>query len=140
MGYAGPAEDSRQFRPAIGPAHVYEKDGLGPRAGRLDPEQARGLAVLNATPEFLFGGKEEVLVKRVGLNGHFYPFATARDDRKYCQVGIRDPHIVLELRHVFFGGSFLRERPGQHEFGLENLAAGITRPSSVAAIRLWTGC
>jgi hypothetical protein len=26
---------------------------------------------------------------------------------------------LLELRHVFLHGRFFRERPGQHEFGLE---------------------
>ena len=31
-----------------------------------------------------------------------------------------DPHVMLELRHVFFGGRLLRERPGQHELGLEH--------------------
>jgi hypothetical protein len=30
-----------------------------------------------------------------------------------------DPHIVLDLSHVLFGGSLLGERPLQHEFGLE---------------------
>ena len=34
--------------------------------------------------------------------------------------GSNDPPVVLELRHVFFGGRFLRERPRQHELGLEN--------------------
>ena len=34
-------------------------------------------------------------------------------------------HIVLELRHMLLGCGFLRERPGQHEFGLEY------RPSAV---------
>ncbi len=30
------------------------------------------------------------------------------------------PFVVLELGHVFFGGRLLRERPGQHELGLEH--------------------
>src|SRR5436190_5175284 len=30
-----------------------------------------------------------------------------------------DPHVVLDLGHVLFGGGLLGERPGQHEFGLE---------------------
>ncbi len=29
---------------------------------------------------------------------------------------------MLQLGHVLFGGGFLRERPGQHEFGLEHRA------------------
>ena len=32
---------------------------------------------------------------------------------------------MLQLGHVFFGRPFLRERPGQHEFGFEHGAAGI---------------
>ena len=31
-----------------------------------------------------------------------------------------DPHVVLELGHVLFGGGLLGERPGQHELGLEH--------------------
>ena len=31
-----------------------------------------------------------------------------------------DPHVVLELGHVLFGGRLFGERPGQHEFGLEH--------------------
>ena len=37
------------------------------------------------------------------------------------------PHIVLQLRHVFLGRCFLRERPRQHELGLEHLT-GSLRP------------
>ena len=33
---------------------------------------------------------------------------------------MRDPHVVLDLRHVFFGGRLLGERPGQHELRLEH--------------------
>ena len=36
-----------------------------------------------------------------------------------------DPHIVLQLGHMLFGRRFFRERPGQHEFGLEHRAAGF---------------
>ena len=32
---------------------------------------------------------------------------------------MRDPHIVLQLPHVFFGCGLLGERPGQHELGFE---------------------
>ena len=30
-----------------------------------------------------------------------------------------DPHVVLELGHVLFGGGLLGERPGQHELRFE---------------------
>jgi hypothetical protein len=51
-------------------------------------------------------------------------------------TGVRDPHVVLQLGHMFLCGSFLRKRPGQHEFGLEHGPPELTRPSSVAAIHL----
>jgi hypothetical protein len=35
---------------------------------------------------------------------------------------------VLELRHMFFRGSDFRERPRQHEFGLEDGAQGFNHP------------
>ncbi len=37
----------------------------------------------------------------------------------------RDPHVVLQLRHVLFGRGFLREGPRQHELGLENSARAL---------------
>ena len=36
-----------------------------------------------------------------------------------------DPHVVLQLRHVFFGRRFFRKRPGQHELGFEHRATWI---------------
>src|SRR5262249_7973016 len=36
-----------------------------------------------------------------------------------------DPHIVLQLRHVFFGRRFFREQPREHEFGLEHRIAAL---------------
>src|SRR5262245_11381289 len=46
---------AREFRPSIGGAHVDNPHRFDPRAGRLDPKQARGLAILNAAPKFFFG-------------------------------------------------------------------------------------
>ena len=31
-----------------------------------------------------------------------------------------DPHVVLELGHILFGGRLLGKRPGQHELGFED--------------------
>ncbi len=36
------------------------------------------------------------------------------------RLRVRNPHIVLQLGHVLFDGSLFRERPRQHEFGLEH--------------------
>jgi hypothetical protein len=58
------------------------------------------------------------------MDGDFDPFATPGDDRQYGGPGIGDPHIVLQLGHVFFGGGFFGERPGQHELGFKDRAAG----------------
>jgi hypothetical protein len=104
-----------------------EANRLNPRPGWLDPEQARGLAALDTAPEFLLGGQEEMLVEGIRMDGHFHPFPSACDDRQHRRPGIGDPHVVLQLRHVLFGGGFLREGPGQHELGFEHGAAGINQ-------------
>jgi hypothetical protein len=33
--------------------------------------------------------------------------------------------VVLQLRHMLFGSGLFRERPGQHEFGLEHRAPSV---------------
>ena len=48
------------------------------------------------------------------------PFAAAGNDGKRRQLGVGHPHIVLNLRHMLRRGSLFRERPRQHELGLEN--------------------
>ena len=35
------------------------------------------------------------------------------------------PHIMLQLRHVFFRRRFFRERPRQHELGLKDSIAAL---------------
>ncbi len=54
-----------KFRPGIRRAHVDDADGLDPWPRRLDAEEARGLAVLDAAPEFLLRGQKKVLVERI---------------------------------------------------------------------------
>src|SRR5258706_3493023 len=53
---AGLAKDAGKFRPGVGCRHVDDPDRLDPRPGRLDPEQVRGLAILDAAPELLLRG------------------------------------------------------------------------------------
>src|SRR6202050_5698193 len=55
VGRAGPAIGGGEFRPGVGCAHIHDPDrrNLWPR--RLDAEQARGLAGLDAAPELLLG-------------------------------------------------------------------------------------
>ena len=42
-----------------------------------------------------------------------------------ADLGRDHPHIVLQLRHVFLGRRFFRERPGQHELGFEHRLAAL---------------
>ena len=64
----GRAEQPGKLRPGIGCAHVDDPDGFDPRPRRLDAEQARGLAALDAAPELLLRRKQEVLIERIGRN------------------------------------------------------------------------
>jgi hypothetical protein len=66
-----------------------------------------------------------MLVERIGINRDFDPLAAAGHDRQHGGPGIGHPHIVLQLRHVFFGGGFFRKGPRQHELGLEHRASRI---------------
>ena len=45
---------------------------------RLDAEQARGLAALDAAPEFPLGGDDEVLVERIGMGRDLDPLCRRR--------------------------------------------------------------
>jgi hypothetical protein len=48
--------------------------------------------------------------------------------RPQRRSALSDPHIVLQLRHVFLGRSFLRERPRQHELGLVDRITSLDPP------------
>ena len=128
MSGPGPHKDGGQLCPGIGRTHVDNAHRFDARPRRLDAEQGRGLATLDAAPEFPLGRNEQVLIERVGMGLYFNPLAAAGDDRKCRTSCCRDPHIVLQLRHVFFGGRFFRERPRQHELSLEDRAAGHNTP------------
>ena len=57
IGRAGPAKYPGKFRPGIGGTHIDDPHRLDPRTRRLDAEQGRGLATLDAVPELLLGGE-----------------------------------------------------------------------------------
>ena len=128
MGAPSSAIYGRKFRPAVGGAHVHDTDGFEPGTRRLDPEQARWLAALDAAPELLLGRQQQVLVERVCGDRHLDPFAAAGDDRQHRRPGTDDPHVVLQLGHVLFRRRFFRKGPRQHEFGLEH-SAGALNPA-----------
>ena len=124
-GGAGRAEHAGELGPGIGRAHVDDPHRLDPWPRRLDAEEARGLATLDAAPELLLRGQQEMLVERIRRDADLDPLAAAGDDREHRQLGIGDPHVVLQLRHVFFGRPLFGERPRQHEFGLEHRPGGF---------------
>ena len=105
----GADKDSGELRPGIGSAHIHNANGLNPRFRWLDAEQCGGLAALDTTPEFPLRGDNEMLIERVGMGLDLDPFATARNDREHRVSCRHDPHIVLQLRHIFLSGRFFRE-------------------------------
>ena len=126
VGRAGPAVGGGKLRPGVGGAHIDDPDGLQPRSWRLDAEQPGRLAVLDAAPELLLCGQKKVLVQRVGMDlvisTHFPPpvMIDSTADRALAT------HILCCSWAICFSAArLLRERPGQHELGLEHRAAGV---------------
>ena len=76
-------EDIRELRPGIGGAHIDNSERLNARPRRVDPEQGRGLAALDAAPELAFGGHNEVLIKWIGITSDLDPFAPAGYHRQH---------------------------------------------------------
>src|SRR5262249_61328389 len=107
-------------RPRVPRPNLNKPDRLDPRLRRLYSEEARGLTALDTAPELAFGGDNQVLVERIGMGGDLNPFAAAGDHREDSTSRGDHPHIVLQLRHIFLGRRLFRERPGQHELGLEH--------------------
>ena len=66
VGRTGTAKNAGEFSPGVGKTHIDDPHCLDPRPGRLDPEQVRGLASLDAAPELLLGGQQQMLVERIG--------------------------------------------------------------------------
>ena len=104
------------------------------------PRQARDAPEPDAAPELLLRCEEKVLVERIGSDTDLHPFAATGDDgeRRYPRIG--HPHVVLELRHVLFGCRCLRERPWQHELGLEHGSCVLDNAVQRAARKRITGC
>src|SRR5262249_13304362 len=72
-----------EFRQGIVCANVDDPRRFDPGPTRLDSKQSRGLAILNAAPEFFLGREQEVLVERIGRDGDLHPFAAAGDNREH---------------------------------------------------------
>src|SRR6266545_3747951 len=118
-GAAGVAKERGELGPRIGRAHIDDSDGLDARPRRLGIDEMGRFAGLHAAPEFLFRRHQHAEIERVHGDRDLHPLAAPRDDREHRGSQVGDPHIVLDLGHVLFGCGLLRERPRQHEFGLE---------------------
>src|SRR5947209_5673852 len=119
-GLPGVAEERRELRPGVRRAHIDDADGLNARARRLGIDEVGRFPRLHAAPEFLFRRHEDAEIKWVHGNRDLHPFAATGDDGEHRGTQVGEPHVVLELRHVFFGGCFFREGPRQHKLGLEH--------------------
>src|SRR6516225_2529694 len=119
-GAPGIAEERCEFRPGVGRAHIDDADGLDAWTRRLGQDEVGDFARLHTAPEFLFRRYEDGELKWVHGNRDLHPFAPASDDREHRGTEVGDPHVVLQLRHVFFGGGLFGEGPRQHELGLEH--------------------
>ena len=122
MGNLGSGKNASEFRPGVGAAQVHNANRLNSRLRRLNPEEGGGLAAFDAAPEFPLGGDDQVLVERVRIGLDLDPLAAAGNDGEYGLPGREDPHVVLQLGHVFGCGRLFGERPRQHELRLEHFA------------------
>ena len=62
------------------------------------------------------------------MSNDLHPFAAAGNHGEDGISGCDDPHIVLQLRHVFRGGRLFRKRPRQHELAFEHRIAALDPP------------
>jgi hypothetical protein len=134
------AEYASKLGPGIGRAHVDDPHCLNPWSRRLHAEKPRRLAALDAAPKLLLRREQEVLVERVGADADLHPLAAAGDDGEHRLLGVGDPHIVLQLRHVLLGRPSSENDHGSMNFASNTAPVASTTPSRVAAIQRTTGC
>src|SRR5215471_8897253 len=99
----GIAKERRELRPRIRRTHIDDADGLDARSWRLGHDEVRDFAGLNAAPKLLFRRHQNGEIERVHWYGDLDPFAAAGDDGEHRAPQMGDPHVMLDLRHVFFG-------------------------------------
>src|ERR1019366_9610819 len=104
---SGPRKDCGKLRPSIGGAHIDDTYCLDARSRRFNPEQGRGLTTLDAAPELPLRRNNQMLVEGIGMGLDLNPLTASCDHGKYRISSSHDPHVVLELRHIFFRRRFL---------------------------------
>src|SRR5262245_28782905 len=108
-GLPGIAKERCELRPRVRCAHIDDADGLDARPWRLGHDEVWDFAGLHAAPELLFRRHQNGEIKRVHRYDDLDPFAAAGNDREHRGPQMGDPHIVLDLRHVLFGGCIFGE-------------------------------
>jgi hypothetical protein len=91
VGVSRPPEHARELCPRIGRAHIDDAYQLNPRPRRFDAEQARGLASLNAPPEFPLGREKQVLIERISVD---------RDLDRLTAAGVDGQHRAGRSDHT----------------------------------------
>ncbi len=95
MRRSSPRKDPSELRPGVRRAHVDDAHRFDARPRRLGAEQDRGLAILDAAPEFPLSSENEVLIERIGMGLDLDPLAASGDDREYGTPRRNDPHVML---------------------------------------------
>src|SRR6266568_5437628 len=78
-----------------------------------------------------------MLVEGIGRERDLDPFAAPGNDRERRELGVCNPHVVLDLGHVLFGRRLFGERPGKHEFGLEHRPRTCQRVAPIQRLTGW---
>src|SRR5215207_8888084 len=81
-GWSRSAIDARELGPGVRLTHVDRPHRLDARPRWLNAEEARGLAGLDAAPEFLLGREQKVLIERVGVDLDLDPLPATGNDRQ----------------------------------------------------------
>jgi hypothetical protein len=118
-----PANSAHEFEPLISTIRTASILGFGGST----PKRRGDSPSSTQRQEFPLSRNNQMLIEQIGMGGDLDPFVAAGDDRQDSASGRNDPHIVLQLRHVFFSRRDFRERPGQHELARRSLCPGHRR-------------
>ena len=123
-----------EFGPGIGRAHIDDPYRLDSWPRRLDSEQARGLAILDAAPELLLRGQQQVLISGsagIVILTHLPPPVMIESTDNLVLV----THIQCCTWGMYFSAAPSSENDhGSMNFASNTAPVSSTIPSSVAPI------
>ena len=99
---------------------------------RFHPKQPGRLAALDASPEFLLGRQQQVLVERIGRPS-FRPSCRPGDDRQRRRPGCATHILCCSCAICFSAAASSENIQGSMNFASNMAPPGSTRPSRVAA-------